>query len=114
VLVIDAGHDVVNVNTTIPFYLGRAVEGGFIFCSCDRWILTVGFLHTDPQLELNYTYDEFSPGAKFPRDDAWWVPNLRLHVTLKNWAWAPQVSSRARTWRINGMISFELDGDRIF
>ncbi|KAF7358312.1 Oxygen-dependent choline dehydrogenase [Mycena venus] len=52
VLVVDAGHDVVNLNTTIPFYFGRAVE--------------------DPQLELNYTYDEFSPGAKFPRDDTWY------------------------------------------
>ncbi|KAJ6561810.1 hypothetical protein B0H19DRAFT_1142681 [Mycena capillaripes] len=52
VLVVDAGHDVVNVNTTIPFYFGRAVE--------------------DPQLELNYTLDEFSPGAKFPRNDAWY------------------------------------------
>ncbi|KAJ7846119.1 hypothetical protein B0H13DRAFT_2408642 [Mycena leptocephala] len=52
VLLVDAGHDVVNVNTTIPFYFGRAVE--------------------DPQLELNYTYDEYSPGAKFPRNDAWY------------------------------------------
>ncbi|KAJ7683685.1 hypothetical protein B0H17DRAFT_1204983 [Mycena rosella] len=52
VLVVDAGHDVVNINTTIPFYFGRAVE--------------------DPQLELNYTYAEFSPGAKFPRNDAWY------------------------------------------
>ncbi|KAK6991904.1 choline dehydrogenase [Favolaschia claudopus] len=52
VLVVDAGHDVVNVNTTIPFYFSRAVE--------------------DPQLELNYTYNEFSPGAKFPRDGAWY------------------------------------------
>ncbi|KAF7337022.1 Choline dehydrogenase [Mycena venus] len=52
VLVVDAGHDVNNLNTTIPFYFGRAVD--------------------DPQLELNYTYDEFSPGAKFPRDDSWY------------------------------------------
>ncbi|KAJ7471390.1 hypothetical protein B0H11DRAFT_2237299 [Mycena galericulata] len=52
VLVVDAGHDVVNVNTTIPFYFPRAVE--------------------DPQLELNHTYDEYSPGAKFPRNDAWY------------------------------------------
>ncbi|KAJ6561800.1 hypothetical protein B0H19DRAFT_1233669 [Mycena capillaripes] len=49
VLVVDAGNDVVNVNTTIPLYFGRAVE--------------------DPQLELNYTLEEFSPGAKFPRND---------------------------------------------
>ncbi|KAJ7157651.1 hypothetical protein C8R43DRAFT_1125323 [Mycena crocata] len=52
VLVVDAGHDVVNVNTTIPFYFGRAVE--------------------DPQLELNYTYDEYSPGSKFWRNNAWY------------------------------------------
>ncbi|KAJ6620004.1 hypothetical protein B0H10DRAFT_1114433 [Mycena sp. CBHHK59/15] len=52
VLVVDAGHEVVNVNTTIPFYFGRAVE--------------------DPQLELNYTYDEYSPGFKVQRNDAWY------------------------------------------
>ncbi|KAJ7447064.1 alcohol oxidase [Mycena galericulata] len=52
VLVVDAGHDVVNVNTTIPFYFGRAVD--------------------DPQMELNYTYDEYSQGAQFPRNDAWY------------------------------------------
>ncbi|KAJ7925612.1 hypothetical protein B0H13DRAFT_2314407 [Mycena leptocephala] len=37
VLVVDAGHEVVGVNTSIGVYLGRAVE--------------------DPQLELNYTYE---------------------------------------------------------
>ncbi|KAJ7455758.1 hypothetical protein FB451DRAFT_1564794 [Mycena latifolia] len=52
VLVVDAGHDVISVNTTIPFHFGRAVE--------------------DPQLELNYTLDEFSHGAKFPRNDVWY------------------------------------------
>ncbi|KAJ7253478.1 hypothetical protein C8J57DRAFT_1722378 [Mycena rebaudengoi] len=52
VLVVDAGHDVNNVNTTIPFYFGRAVE--------------------DPQSELNYTLSEYSPGAKFPRNDVWY------------------------------------------
>ncbi|KAJ7472720.1 alcohol oxidase [Mycena latifolia] len=52
VLVVDAGHDVVSVNTTIPFYLGRAAD--------------------DPQLELNYTLNEFSEGAKFPRNDSWY------------------------------------------
>ncbi|KAJ7917033.1 choline dehydrogenase [Mycena leptocephala] len=52
VLLVDAGHDVVNVNTTVPFYFGRAIE--------------------DLDLELNYTYDEYSPGAKFPRNDAWY------------------------------------------
>ncbi|KAK7042143.1 choline dehydrogenase [Favolaschia claudopus] len=53
VLVVDAGHDVVNVNTTVPFFFGRAVD--------------------DPELELNYTYDEYSsPNAKFPRPDSWY------------------------------------------
>ncbi|KAJ7067384.1 hypothetical protein C8F01DRAFT_1051871 [Mycena amicta] len=52
VLLVDAGHDATTVNTTIPFYFGRAVE--------------------DSQLELNYTYDEYSLGAKFPRNDAWY------------------------------------------
>ncbi|KAF8185209.1 hypothetical protein K438DRAFT_1597333 [Mycena galopus ATCC 62051] len=51
-LVVDAGHDVVNVNTTIPFYFPRAVD--------------------DPQLELNYTLDEYSAGAQFPRNDSWY------------------------------------------
>ncbi|KAK7006238.1 choline dehydrogenase [Favolaschia claudopus] len=52
VLVVDAGHDAFNINTTIPFYWARAVD--------------------DPQLELNYTYDEYSPGAKFPRPNSWY------------------------------------------
>ncbi|KAJ7472713.1 hypothetical protein FB451DRAFT_1367600 [Mycena latifolia] len=52
VLVVDAGHDVVSVNTTIPFYFGRAVD--------------------DPQLELNYTLNEYSEGAQFPRNDSWY------------------------------------------
>ncbi|KAF7348775.1 Oxygen-dependent choline dehydrogenase [Mycena venus] len=52
VVVVDSGHNVVNVNTTVPLYFGRAVD--------------------DPQIELNYTYHEYSPGAKFPRDDAWY------------------------------------------
>ncbi|KAJ7107788.1 hypothetical protein C8R44DRAFT_559909, partial [Mycena epipterygia] len=69
VLVVDAGHNVVNVNTTIPFYYGRAVE--------------------DPQLELNYTYNEYSPGAKFPRNDAWYprargVGGSTVHNALVN------------------------------
>ncbi|KAJ7767169.1 hypothetical protein B0H16DRAFT_1521096 [Mycena metata] len=69
ILLVDAGHDVVNVNTTIPFYLGRAVE--------------------DPQLELNYTYNEYSPGAKFPRNNSWY-PRARglggstLHNAMLN------------------------------
>lgn len=67
VLVVDAGHDVVNVNTTIPFYFGRAVEGWFIY----MWQVPCLRLVSDPQTELNHTYDEFSPGAKFPRNDAW-------------------------------------------
>ncbi|KAJ7144189.1 hypothetical protein C8R44DRAFT_973823 [Mycena epipterygia] len=52
VLVVEAGENVINVNTTIPLYFGRAVE--------------------DPKLELNYTYNEYSPGAQFPRDGAWY------------------------------------------
>ncbi|KAJ7477705.1 hypothetical protein FB451DRAFT_1396654 [Mycena latifolia] len=55
-LVVDAGHDVISVSTTIPFYFGRAVE--------------------DPQLELNYTLNEFSQGTKFPRN-ADWYPRAR-------------------------------------
>ncbi|KAJ6544986.1 hypothetical protein DFH09DRAFT_1367609 [Mycena vulgaris] len=69
VLVVDAGHDVVNVNTTIPFFFGRAVD--------------------DPQLELNYTYEEYSPGSKFPRNDAWYprargVGGTTIHNAMVN------------------------------
>ncbi|KAJ7340778.1 hypothetical protein DFH08DRAFT_245159 [Mycena albidolilacea] len=69
VLVVDAGHDVANVNTTIPFYFFRAVS--------------------DPQLELNYTYAEYSPGAKFPRDDSWYpraraVGGSTVHNAMAN------------------------------
>ncbi|KAJ7859302.1 hypothetical protein B0H14DRAFT_3630110 [Mycena olivaceomarginata] len=65
VLVVDAGHNVVNVNTTIPLYFGRAVD--------------------DPQIELNYTYNEYSPGAKFPRNDAWYPRAVLLvHNAMLN------------------------------
>ncbi|KAK7006193.1 choline dehydrogenase [Favolaschia claudopus] len=69
VLVVDAGHDVNNLNTTIPFYFPRAVD--------------------DPQLELNYTYDEYSPGAKFPRPDSWYpraraIGGSTIHNALIN------------------------------
>ncbi|KAJ7124195.1 hypothetical protein C8R44DRAFT_556449, partial [Mycena epipterygia] len=58
VLVVDAGNNVISVNTTIPLYFGRAVEG-----PCDYFY---------PAIELNYTYNEYSPGAQFPRNDAWY------------------------------------------
>ncbi|KAJ6512633.1 hypothetical protein C8R45DRAFT_890404 [Mycena sanguinolenta] len=69
VLVIDTGHDVVNVNTTVPFYFFRAIE--------------------DPQLELDYTYDEYSPGAKYSRDNSWYpraraVGGSTIHNALIN------------------------------
>ncbi|KAF5371724.1 hypothetical protein D9758_003404 [Tetrapyrgos nigripes] len=50
VLVIDAGHDVHNVNTTIPLYFARATE--------------------DPQISLDYTLDEYPPGFRFQKNDA--------------------------------------------
>ncbi|GAW06841.1 choline dehydrogenase [Lentinula edodes] len=52
VLVIDAGHDVLNLNTTIPLYFIRAIE--------------------DFQTELNYTLDEYPPGFQFQKNDAWY------------------------------------------
>ncbi|KAF7331447.1 Choline dehydrogenase [Mycena kentingensis (nom. inval.)] len=69
VLLVDAGTVVDSVNTTIPFYFGRAVA--------------------DPKLELNYTYNEYSPGAKFPRNDAWYprargVGGSTIHNALAN------------------------------
>ncbi|KAJ3788488.1 hypothetical protein GGU10DRAFT_262652 [Lentinula aff. detonsa] len=52
VLVVDAGHDVLNLNTTIPLYFIRAIE--------------------DLQTELNYTLDEYPPGFQFQKNDAWY------------------------------------------
>ncbi|KAJ7096894.1 hypothetical protein C8R44DRAFT_812396 [Mycena epipterygia] len=52
VLVVEAGNNVISVNTTIPLYFGRSVE--------------------DPAIELAYTYNEFSAGAQFPRNNAWY------------------------------------------
>ncbi|KAF7292086.1 Choline dehydrogenase [Mycena indigotica] len=52
VLLVDAGHDVTTVNSTIPFYFGRAIE--------------------DPASELNYSHSQYSLGAKFPRDGEWY------------------------------------------
>ncbi|KAJ7025768.1 hypothetical protein C8F04DRAFT_1238986 [Mycena alexandri] len=46
-------------------------------------------LAQNPQLELNYTYNEYSPGAKFPRNDSWY-PRARglggstLHNAMLN------------------------------
>ncbi|KAJ3736683.1 hypothetical protein DFJ43DRAFT_1220846 [Lentinula guzmanii] len=52
ILVVDAGHDVLNLNTTIPLYFIRAIE--------------------DLQTELNYTLDEYPPGFQFQKNDAWY------------------------------------------
>ncbi|KAJ7579812.1 hypothetical protein C8J56DRAFT_834518 [Mycena floridula] len=52
VLVIDAGHSVVNFNTTIPAYN----------------MLT----YNDPQLELNYTISDFPPGFRIQKNDTWY------------------------------------------
>ncbi|KAL0577204.1 hypothetical protein V5O48_004802 [Marasmius crinis-equi] len=52
VLVLDAGHDANNLNTTIPLYFLRASD--------------------DPQLDLNYTLNEYPPGFRFKKDDQWY------------------------------------------
>ncbi|KAG6916041.1 hypothetical protein DXG01_008665 [Tephrocybe rancida] len=52
VLLIDAGHDTVNVNTTIPGFNLRSLE--------------------DPQIDLNYTYDEYPDGFSVERNDGWY------------------------------------------
>ncbi|KAG5335989.1 hypothetical protein C0989_012390 [Termitomyces sp. Mn162] len=52
VLLVDAGHDTVNFNTTIPAYNIRSLE--------------------DPQIELNYTYQEFPDGFPVTRNDQWY------------------------------------------
>ncbi|KAJ6622385.1 hypothetical protein B0H10DRAFT_1758562, partial [Mycena sp. CBHHK59/15] len=70
VLLVDAGHDVVSFNTTIPFYFGRSVE-------------VSRQLPADAQLEINYTYDEYSSGFKFRRNDSWYPRARGLAHTLK-------------------------------
>jgi hypothetical protein len=45
VLLMDAGHDVYNVNTTVPVYLARSNE--------------------DPQLALDYEVQHYPPGQVF-------------------------------------------------
>ncbi|RDB28025.1 Oxygen-dependent choline dehydrogenase [Hypsizygus marmoreus] len=52
VLLIDSGHDVANVNTTVPAYNLRSIE--------------------DPQIELNYTIQEYPDGFPVQRDDSWY------------------------------------------
>ncbi|KAG8962060.1 hypothetical protein FRC03_004649, partial [Tulasnella sp. 419] len=52
VLLIDAGHDHVNVNTTVPLYLVRASE--------------------DPQIQLDYNVKHYPPGD--PNQDLTWYP----------------------------------------
>lgn len=69
VLLVDAGHNVDTVNSTLPFYFARAAEGASLLCSWRPRNLTLA--HADPQLELNYTYAEYSPGSKFVRNNEW-------------------------------------------
>ncbi|KAK7464139.1 hypothetical protein VKT23_006303 [Stygiomarasmius scandens] len=52
VLVVEVGHDVHNLNTTIPLYFIRALE--------------------DPEIQLNYTVDEYPEGFRFQKNDAWY------------------------------------------
>ncbi|KIY69010.1 GMC oxidoreductase [Cylindrobasidium torrendii FP15055 ss-10] len=52
VLLIDAGHDVDTVNTTVPLYFPNAVE--------------------DPDLVFGYKLDEFPEGFKYQRNDVWY------------------------------------------
>ncbi|KAJ3843490.1 alcohol oxidase [Lentinula raphanica] len=69
ILVVDAGHDALNINTTIPLYFIRAIE--------------------DLQTELNYTLDEYPPGFQFQKNDAWYpraraVGGSTIHNALIN------------------------------
>ncbi|KAL0580776.1 hypothetical protein V5O48_001241 [Marasmius crinis-equi] len=50
--VLDAGHDAHNLNTTIPLYFLRALD--------------------DPQVDLNYTVNEYPPDFRFQRNDQWY------------------------------------------
>ncbi|KAL0577200.1 hypothetical protein V5O48_004798 [Marasmius crinis-equi] len=69
VLVLDAGHDVDNLNTTIPIYFIRAAE--------------------DPELELNYTLSEYPPGFRVQKNDQWYprargIGGSTIHNALIN------------------------------
>ncbi|KAF5340174.1 hypothetical protein D9758_014980 [Tetrapyrgos nigripes] len=61
VLVFDAGHDVNNLNTTIPLYFARASD--------------------DPQLDLNYTVSEYPEGFRFQKNDAWYPRALEDSIS---------------------------------
>ncbi|KAI0031547.1 hypothetical protein K488DRAFT_30986, partial [Vararia minispora EC-137] len=74
VFLVDVGHDVQNFNTTLPTYAAR-----------------LAYLRStaDPQLELNYTLDEYPPGFEFSKNDMWYpraraVGGSALHNALIN------------------------------
>ncbi|KAG6828259.1 hypothetical protein H0H92_008602 [Tricholoma furcatifolium] len=52
VLLVDAGHSTVNYNTTLPAYALRSLD--------------------DPEIDLNYTYQEYPDGFPVTRDDQWY------------------------------------------
>ncbi|ESK87943.1 choline dehydrogenase [Moniliophthora roreri MCA 2997] len=69
VLLLDAGHDPNNLNTTIPLYFVRAAE--------------------DPQLDLNYTLNEYPPDFPVKKDNQWYprargIGGSTLHNVLIN------------------------------
>jgi len=69
VLLVDAGHEVVNVNTTIPGYSLRSLE--------------------DPQVDLNYTIQEYPVGFNAVRLDSWYpraqaIGGSTVHNTMVN------------------------------
>ncbi|KAJ7576067.1 hypothetical protein C8J56DRAFT_1062499 [Mycena floridula] len=69
VLVIDAGHSVVNFNTTIPAYNALT--------------------YNDPELELNYTISDYPAGFRIQKNDTWYpraraIGGCTVHNAMAN------------------------------
>ncbi|KAG6815547.1 hypothetical protein H0H87_000630 [Tephrocybe sp. NHM501043] len=60
VLLVDAGHDAVNYNTTLPGFNLRTLE--------------------DPAIDLNYTLQEYPPDFQVKRDESWSETSFRKMV----------------------------------
>lgn len=59
-----------NFNTTLPVYVGRVIEGAAILVPL-RLLNSLRRPFVDPQIELNYTLDEYPPGFQFQKNDTW-------------------------------------------
>ena len=79
VLLVDAGHDVVDTNTTVPFYFARSNEGESGSMP-ELEVDTQRF--SDPQISVSYYADLYAPGNGdavknwYPRASAMYVEPL--------------------------------------